>query len=488
MLFNSAAFLLFFPVVVLAYFWVPAKVKNLWLLLCSYYFYMFQDPAFSLVLLFVTIASFVASHLYGRTATPATRKATLIVSVVLCLLPLLTFKYLPFANHLLGRILGAAGVRFSIFPAGATLPTITGASFFTFTSLGYAFDVYRHKYPPERNFITYALFVSFFPSVLSGPIERGDNLLVQLRTPQVFQYQRVADGLFTMLLGFFKKMVLADSLALLVNPVYAKPAAYSGSGLLLATAMFGLQLYCDFSGYSDMALGAAAVFGFKLRPNFLQPYLSTSIKDFWARWHISLSTWFRDYLYIPLGGNRGGQNKTLRNLLITFVVSGLWHGANLTYLFWGLLHGLYSAAGRITAPYRAALRRRFPQKSAAALFAAAGFIFTFSLVTLAWVFFRANTLYDAFFILSRIFWQRQNFAESFSALTAVYTKSLPLLGMGLLALLAFDVWQRGRPEKPIAALVRTKRFFVRWPIYYALVLLILYLGNFGKSSGIYFQY
>lgn len=489
MLFNSLSFLFFFPLVTAGYFFAPPKAKVYWLLAASYYFYMCWNPVYVLLLLFVTAVSFGLSLLLSHTQDARRRKGLFLLNIIGCLGGLFVFKYLNFFTQILMGAAAGAGIALKL--PTFTFAAVGGISFYTFQALGYAIDVYQKKIPAEKSFSVYALFVSFFPVILSGPIERGGELIPQLKQPHSFEYDRVCDGLFTMLWGFFKKMVIADGAAAIVNVVYGAPQDFSGPALILATLLYAFQIYCDFSGYSDIAIGAAQVMGFTLSPNFRAPYLSASIQEFWGRWHISLSHWFRDYVYIPLGGSRRGLARTCRNLLITFLVSGLWHGASWTYLLWGLIHGAYSVAGRLTKPWRDRAKQRLRLQGTPARLL--GVLCTFCLVCLGWIFFRATSAQDGWYILthlgtglSTLF--HAGFWEAALSPTGFFDKNGPILCACIALLAASDIWQSAGKELPLARKLRSKPFFFRWPVYYGLLLLILFFGNFGQSQFIYFQY
>jgi D-alanyl-lipoteichoic acid acyltransferase DltB (MBOAT superfamily) len=341
MIFNSLEFLAFFPIVTLLYFVVPRRMQWALLLIASCIFYMAFRPVYVLILVFTILVDYVAGLLIAP-AVGWRRRAWLGASIAANVGVLAVFKYWNFAA---GNLNGLAG-RPLVPLLDILLPI--GLSFHTFQAMSYTIEVYRGRQPPERHLGIYALYVMFYPQLVAGPIERPQNLLPQFRDGHEFDAARVTRGLSLMMWGFFKKIVVADRLAIAVNHVYARPGDFDGAALLLATYAFAFQIYCDFSGYSDIALGSAEVMGFELMKNFDRPYASASVAEFWRRWHISLSTWFRDYLYIPLGGSKVGPARTGANLLIVFLVSGLWHGANWTYVAWGALHGLYIIVGRAT--------------------------------------------------------------------------------------------------------------------------------------------
>jgi alginate O-acetyltransferase complex protein AlgI len=396
MLFNSLAFLLFFPLVTLIFFLLPHRFRWAHLLLASCFFYASFVPIYLLILAFTIAVDYAAGLLIER-AAGRWRKTFLLASIVANVGVLCVFKYWNFMNHNLTVVLGALGMRNAIPMLTLVLPL--GLSFHTFQAMSYTIEVYRGNQPAERHLGIYALYVMFYPQLVAGPIERPQNMLPQFHTRQTYQPARVASGLKVMAWGMFKKLVLADNLAIVVAPVYAHPRAYSGADLAVATVCFAFQIYCDFSGYSDIAIGSARVMGFKLMTNFDAPYEATSVTEFWRRWHISLSTWFKDYLYVPLGGSRRGTARSILNKMIVFLVSGLWHGASWTYVIWGGLHGTFVVGEQLAG--RSVDRRSAPSRLAGARRWLAGGL-TFALVCLAWVFFRSQHVGDAWQIVTRI--------------------------------------------------------------------------------------
>ncbi len=341
MIFNSIQFLIFFPIVFMVYFLLPAKIRYMWLLISSYYFYMCWNPKYIFLILFSTVITYLSGlsmeAVRKKSFSGETQKhylnACVAVSFLLNLLILFYFKYFEFAVATINRIIGAAGVRISVPAYDVMLPV--GISFYIFQALGYTIDVYRGEIHGEKNFFRYALFVSFFPQLVAGPIERSKNLLNQVDKPTYFEAEHARHGLLTMAYGLFMKVVVADRLAGIINPIYSDWNSQSGMSIMAATILFAFQIYCDFEGYSQLAIGSAQVLGFHINQNFKTPYLCTSIRDFWQRWHISLTSWFRDYLYIPLGGNRKGKLRKYCNTMIVFLVSGLWHGAGWHFVAWG---------------------------------------------------------------------------------------------------------------------------------------------------------
>ena len=379
MLFNSFQFIVFFPLTVLAYFIFPKRIKNYWLLVASYIFYMGWNPKYALLLLFSTAVTFFSSLLLEKYRS----KGKLIVILALCLVFLLLFyyKYLNFALILTEKLFGLANINLSTPKFDIILPV--GISFFTFQAAGYLIDVYRGEINAERNFFKYALFVSFFSQLVAGPIERSKNLLNQLDKTYRFDFTRVKSGLFTMLYGYILKMVIADRASILVDFVYSNDMA-TGIQIVFATFIFAFQIYCDFYGYSTIAIGASRILGIELMQNFNAPYFSVSFKDFWRRWHISLSTWFRDYLYIPLGGSRQGRLRKNLNILFVMLVSGIWHGAGFHFFAWGLLNGLFQVFDDLTAKVKTSIPKIIQICA------------TFLCVCFCWLFFRASSLTDAF--------------------------------------------------------------------------------------------
>ena len=501
MLFNSLEFLIFFPVVCLLYFPLPQALKKPWLLVCSYYFYMCWHAGYALLIFISTLSTWVCGFLIER-APQRWRKLALALNLALNLGILFTFKYFDFFSGSIASIFGTKPLLLSLI-----LPV--GISFYTFQALGYSIDVYRGDIPHEKSFLNYALFVSFFPQLVAGPIERSANFLPQLHERKYFDEYRVGSGVLRMLGGFFKKVVVADGLAAFVDVVYAAPEKFSGLQLLLATVMFAIQIYCDFGGYSDIAVGAAQVLGFRLMQNFARPYFASSITDFWRRWHVSLSGWFRDYFYIPLGGNRKGAWRKRLNLFLTFLVSGLWHGANWTFVVWGALHGFYQVVGDIT---------RGPRKAVAAslrldkippirwLGKLLGMVFTFVLVNLAYVFFRAQSLEQAMLVLEKIFAVEGELFTSgtawFEALAGMeffgllpadsltWGHVLTNTGLGLtlcvVLLTLLDIGE-GRGGKLVDRVSRCV-FPVRWAFAILLLGAILLYGSFEPSGFYYFQF
>ena len=422
MLFNSIDFLIFFPIVVLVYFILPKRIKYIWLLIASYYFYMGWNAKYALLLFFstaVTYLSGVAMDISDnglpwkkRQSTESGRaekagislrrkKIIVAVSFILNLSILFIFKYLDFATDLLTFIFGKAGIALTVPRFDILLPV--GISFYTFQALSYTMDVYRGEIYAERNFLRYALYVSFFPQLVAGPIERSKNLLKQLAVPQRFDYERARDGLYLMLWGYFLKIVMADRIAVVVDRIYDGYEVYPGWYLIAGTVFFAFQVYCDFAGYSTIAIGAAKILGIDLMENFNAPYTSMSIAELWRRWHISLTTWFRDYVYFPLGGSRKGRLRKDINIMIVFLVSGLWHGAGMHYVAWGGINGLYQVIGERLKPIRARIATALHVKTDVLTFKLYKVAATFLLTLFSDIFFRANNMAAAGAIITSIF-------------------------------------------------------------------------------------
>ncbi|HEX8507540.1 MAG TPA: MBOAT family O-acyltransferase [Hymenobacter sp.] len=490
MLFNSLHFLVFFPVVVGLYFGLPPRWRGPLLLLASYYFYMSWRAAYALLLLATTVIDYYSGYRMSQLPTKRERRPYLYLSLVSNLGTLFVFKYFNFFRDAVGQLAGALHLPHGAGPVVELLLPV-GVSFYTFQSVGYIVDVYQGRLEGERNFGRFALFVAFFPQLVAGPIERGGHMLPQFQRLHAFDYQRVVSGLRLLAWGLFKKVVVADRLALLVNPVFNNPRQHpEGPILLLATLAFTFQIYGDFSGYTDMARGAARVLGFDFNLNFRQPYLSASVPEFWRRWHISLSSWFRDYVYIPLGGSRVAPARAYGNLLAVFLISGLWHGANWTFLVWGGLHGVYLVLSTWAKPVRERLAQLTGLAARPGLRHGVGVAVTFGLVAYAWIFFRANTLSDAMYISQHLLsgWEGLSSRQLGTLMLDFSQHYRPELAMAFLAVLAMLVVEYFGRNRSLQAWVVAQPFGVRWASYAGLVLLILYLGVFNSTSFIYFQF
>lgn len=484
MLFNSLDFLIFFPIVAALFFLLQQlRMRQYLLLAASYYFYMCWKPEYLVLILISTLIDFFAALQMAQAKRAAYRKLYLILSLCGNLGILFFFKYANFFGESLHLALQQFDIFYEMPFFDILLPV--GISFYTFQSLSYSIDVYRGEKQPERDFVTFALYVAFFPQLVAGPIERSTRLLPQFRTSVRFEPARVISGLRLMLWGFFKKLVIADRLALYVNEVYNDPGDYFGLTLLVATYFFAIQIYCDFSGYSDIAIGAARILGYDLMKNFRQPYFSHSIAEFWRRWHISLSTWFRDYLYIPLGGNRVTRPRWLWNLMIVFVVSGLWHGANWTFVFWGFLHGFYLVFSISTHSLRQRLVRMLRLDAWPRLHRGLQWAITLHLVLFAWIFFRANSLDDAILILQQLTVIEFSVQELLRINVEIGWGELGLAFASIVLLLMVD-WLDSRQQ--IQPVVFARPRALRWIAYYALLLGILFFGVYNHTEFIYFQF
>jgi D-alanyl-lipoteichoic acid acyltransferase DltB (MBOAT superfamily) len=458
MLFHTWPFLLFFLIVYAGYlalkktpFWIH------WLLAASYFFYGWWNPLYLLLIVYSTVLDYVVVIVMERSQR---KKLWLLVSIVNNLLLLGFFKYAAFATENINALLSQAGVDFQLPAPDILLPV--GISFYTFQSMSYTIDFYRGEIERERSFIRFAAFVSLFPQLVAGPIERAKELLPQLNKFPRIKTQDVTDGLSLFVVGLFKKVALADYLAQYVDPVYSTPDRYGAPALILATFAFAWQIYFDFSGYTDMARGIARIMGFRLMVNFNNPYLATSLGEFWGRWHISLSTWFRDYVYIPMGGNRRGTATMYRNIFLTMVISGLWHGAAWTFVIWGALHALATMATR-SAERSTWYAFRVPKFAKQ--------LVVFGVVYLAWIFFRAESLSDAWLIVTRIF-------------TAAWTDpAAPLLALMLIAVVWLYQFMYEWPARRFLELS-----VVRIALVVCMILYLFTVPGSGGAAFIYFQF
>ena len=485
MLFNSFTFLIFFPVVVTIYFVIPHRFRWAWLLLSSCYFYMAFIPIYILILFF-TIAIDYAAGILIENAKGRRRKAWLVMSIFANVGVLAVFKYFNFLSANANAIAEVFHWPYEFPILGIILPI--GLSFHTFQAMSYTIEVYRGRQPAERNLGIYALYVMFFPQLVAGPIERPQNLLPQFYEEHVFEYERVTRGLRLMAMGLFMKVVIADRLARYVNVVYNNPTDFQGLSLVVATLFFAFQIYCDFAGYSLVAIGTAEVMGFRLMKNFDRPYLSRSISQFWSRWHISLSSWFRDYVYIPLGGNRVAPPRWYFNLFITFLLSGLWHGANWTFVIWGGLNGFYLIFSLFTQQARESFSRAIGLASRPSLHAVISVAITFTLTCIAWVFFRAHTLTDAMHVFSATLATPTLHQIIPDAIRAEGISKFEVLYCFLLiaGLMTFEVIST---RINVARQFRLQPVWVRWPVYYATCMAIWLLGISTEAKAfIYFQF
>lgn len=483
--FNSLAYLAFLAANILVYYLLPDKLRNWQLLFSSYFFYMCWNPKYALLMLFSTAVTYACGLLVSR-ALWGKRRLWLVLSLAVNLAILFFFKYFNFASSLLTRLFTGLGLGLDLPTLNVLLPV--GISFYTFQALGYTVDVYRGDIQAEKNFIDYALFVSFFPQLVAGPIERSGNMLHQIKAYHPFRFENLRDGFLPLLWGMFKKVVLADNLAVLVNTVYNAAGEHGGGEFLLATVAFAFQIYCDFSAYSDIARGSAKMLGFDLMENFHSPYMAVSIRDFWRRWHISLSSWFKDYLYFPLGGSRCSKARHLLNILIVFAVSGLWHGAALTFVAWGLLNGLYQVVSILLDPLRKKWYSLLHLSEKNRLVRVWKVLCTFCLSCLAWVLFRANSLSDAALIYRSVFTAP---LAGLDNLTETLGQTLPALLMLLIftvLLYAVDwlITEKKLPDK------LNRGYVLRFGVYFLLLAAILLFGSYGAGYDpqdfVYFQF
>ena len=485
MLFNSLQFLVFFPLVVILYYLLPYKKRWILLLLSSYYFYMSWNPAYIVLILISTFVDYFAAIKMSEQKTKKKRRKYLFFSLLANLGLLFIFKYFNFFNDSVKLFFESIGLNYGVSSLNLLLPV--GISFYTFQTLSYTIDVYKGITKPERHFGIFAVYVSFFPQLVAGPIERSERLLPQFHKQVIANENNFSSGMKLMVWGFFKKVVVADNVAVIVNHVYNNVNNFKGLPLIIATFLFAIQIYCDFSGYSDIAIGSARIMGIDLMKNFNTPYFAKSISEFWKRWHISLSTWFRDYVYIPLGGNRVSKGRHYLNLFLTFLISGLWHGANWTFVVWGALHGSFIV---VESAFTDVFKKRKKKKSNFIL-NLLKMIFTFMLVNFTWIFFRANNLKDAFYIISNLFSGVSDQIKTFGSLekalsiTGFTNYLIFVLFFCIIILLIYDACIENH-KIPKKKLVYNKysRFFG----IYILTMLILVLGNYGSSEFIYFQF
>lgn len=488
MLFNSLNFLIFFPLVITLFYLMPHRFRWLLLLVASCIFYMAFIPVYILILASTIVVDYFAGILIEKEKGKK-RKLYLIISIISTCLILFVFKYFNFFNLNFANIAAFFHWNYPIDMMKIVLPI--GLSFHTFQSLSYVVEVYRGKQKAERSFGIYALYVMFFPQLVAGPIERPQNLLHQFREKHYFDYNRVTDGLTQMLWGFFKKVVIADRLAISVDSIYNNPTAYHGTPLFVATVFFAIQIFCDFSGYSDIAIGSAKVMGFDLMKNFNRPYFSKSISEFWKRWHISLSTWFKDYVYIPLGGNRTSKSRHLINLMITFAISGFWHGAKWTFIIWGILHGTFLVSAILSENIRRKVVNYLKLDKFQLLHKVIKITITFSLVCFAWVFFRANSLSDAIYILQNMFVGIGD-SLSINGLREILS-SLSIPKFEFFAVLVCIVFMEFihllEREKSLIEYLNGINIYKRWMFYIFTIYSIIIIGVLGNEAQfIYFQF
>ncbi len=496
MQFNSFEFLVFLPIVVLVFYVVPKRLKQFWLLLASYYFYMGWNAKYVLLILTSTVITFLCGVMMGRTddAHKKKRRLILIACLAVNLGILIFFKYFYFLHDTIGTVFSLFGIKLNAAGFDILLPV--GISFYTFQALGYTIDVYRGTVKAEKNFIRYALFVSFFPQLVAGPIERSGHLLRQIEEishKKQWDFDKVTRGLLMMLWGFFMKMVIADRAAVLVDQVFDKYYLHNGAALMFAGVLFAVQIYCDFASYSVIALGAARILGIELMVNFEAPFFSVSVSEFWRRWHVSLSSWFRDYLYIPLGGNRCSKLRKCFNTMVTFTMSGLWHGASWNYVVWGAIQGLFIVTGDLLKPLKTCVQTFFDVRVKAFGYRFFQGLCTFFLFVLSLVFFRADTVKDAWYYLYRMvtgFDVWSLFDGSMYHL-GLERNEMGILWIGILILLIVDAYY-ARKKALFDVLVKEQPLAVQYVIVAALLVMIIVFGVYGEgydaAQFIYFQF
>lgn len=494
MLFNSLDFLIFFPIVVLLYFIIPKKIRYIWLLVASYYFYMCWNAEYALLIGVSTLITYISGLFLGIFEKTWLRKLVVALSFISNLGILVFYKYFDFILENVNVVLNQFGAQLVENPFDIILPV--GISFYTFQALSYTVDVYRKEIEPEKNPLKYALFVSFFPQLVAGPIERSKNLLNQVKKIdkiKLWNYDRVANGVVLMVWGMFQKMVIADRVSIFVDAVYNNLHAVGTLETVFAAVGFSIQIYCDFAAYSTIAIGAAKVMGFELMENFDTPYFAKSIKEFWRRWHISLSSWFRDYLYIPMGGKRKGKIRKYFNLLVTFLVSGLWHGASWNYVVWGGLHGVYQIFGEITAPVRKKLVKIFKINDSVFSYRLGQVLFTFSLTTLTWVFFKAETIGEALYFFKRMFtgWNPWVFFNEGLYNFGLDRVEVNILLVALVTMFLVELLKYLK-NKVISDFLMEQNLWFRWIVVIGLVVACVVYGEYGitfdSNQFIYFQF
>lgn len=490
--FVSIGFLILLFATVLVYYQTPHRYRWVCLLAASYVFYIFSSPVYAIFLIVSTVVTYGSGLLIGRinsgTGKQKYKKLIVVFSLLINIGILMVFKYADFFRETYSGLLALFWVSVATEAFHLILPV--GISFYTFQSLSYTIDVYRGDVEPQTHLGKYALFVSFFPTLVSGPIQKSKDFLKKIDEVHPFDYAGIKKGVLLMLWGYFEKMVVADRLGILVNTVYENPSKYHGLESILASFFYTFQIYCDFSGYSNIAIGAAEMLGFHLAENFNCPYFAKSIQDFWRRWHISLSTWFRDYLYFPLGGSRCSKFRRCLNVLIVFTVCGFWHGASLTFLFWGLLHGIYQVIGLLLKPLKERAREAMGIKKQSIGYRIIQVAITFLLVNFAWIFFRADTMENAFLLIGNMF----QFDPA-----AIWNGALFQLGLtepefiaGLLGVAIIMLVDILKKRIDLRTALMSRNVVLRWTVYLAAVLILMLFGVYGSEysaqSFIYFQF
>ena len=478
MLFNSFAFAIFLPVVFILYWALPHRFRWVLMLVASYYFYMSWNIKYIFLILFTTLISYEAAGLLEHAGSKKKKKWILAVATILCLGVLFFFKYFNFVSASVADFLSLFAIHMNPLTLKVLLPV--GISFYTFQTLSYVIDVYRGDVPAEHHFGYYAAFISFFPQLVAGHIERTRNLLPQIKAEHKFDYEQATYGLKLMAWGFFKKIVIADTLAQYVSAVYDTPQNFQGFALVLATGFFTIQIYCDFSGYSDIAIGTAKLLGVNLMTNFKSPYFSASVREFWNRWHVSLSTWFRDYVYIPLGGNRVGKVRHALNVMITFLVSGLWHGANWTFVVWGGIHGAAQIVENAVIPKK-------KQSTGIVWWIKIFVVFVF--VSFAWIFFVSNSMGDAAYVIGHLF---DNIRNPIKYLHDGFVKigmDKVMFAREMILVAIMGVFDFLSVKTDVISQLSRKNLVVRWAVYICLGLIIVFFSQKGVAAEfVYFQF
>jgi len=478
MLFNSIQFVIFLPIVVILYFILPHKYRVFFLLAASYYFYMCWKPEYIFLIMGSTIIDYFAGIQIEKSQTRKRKKRFLILSIITNIGILFSFKYFNFINDSLREVFDQLNIFYGVPAFRVLLPV--GISFYTFQSLSYSIDLYRGvKKKAERNLGLFALYVSFFPQLVAGPIERSTRLIPQLHEKKTLSYENLVEGMKLILWGMFKKLVIADRLAIYVNAVFNNQAEHNGSTLIVATLFFTFQVYCDFSAYSDIAIGSARMMGYDLMINFRRPFFSRSFSEFWKRWHISLITWFKDYVYIPLGGNRVSKWRWYLNIILVWAISGLWHGAGWNFVLWGTISGLFLILAVWLKPVRVKFWEITKWNQEAKLHRAIQIMLTFFLFYFVQFFFRANSTNDALQIIQKVF---SDFGPVFVGVPTTFIFSW----FGIILLIIIEFCQEYYSEN--IRLINNNKIVIRYLTYATIIVIILMIGVFDGSQFIYFQF
>lgn len=488
MLFNSVAYFIFLPIAILLFYICPHKYRWAVLLALSYYFYVSWNLKLIWLILFTTTTSYLSALFIEKTENQKMRKLYLFIGVSVSLLCLFFFKYYNFFAETVTHISNHIGSNMYLPFLNVILPV--GISFYTFQTLSYVIDIYNRRYQCEKHFGIYALYVSFFPQLVAGPIERASNLLHQFHEEKEFDIARTSEGLRLMGIGFIKKVAIADTVAIYVNNVYNDITAFKGLSLIMATFLFSIQIYCDFSGYSDIAIGTAKIFDIDLMTNFKSPYLSKSIKEFWRRWHISLSTWFTDYVYIPLGGSRVNKSRHYFNLIVTFFLSGLWHGANYTFVIWGLLFGIALCIENI---YLSKLEKFLENKSKVVTVTITFIrrISTIIVVNAGWIFFRANNINDAIYVFKNLRFGLNIFRlPVYTSAMGISNFKLVVIAIMIILLFLYDWYEynHGNALEKMKKLPPVARYIIYWCMGMSVLLAVFFRPAGVAADFIYFQF